>query len=80
MVQSQSITHGVVKVHVVGDDVDVGVEDVVLVNHLLQDVSNPGRKYHQRDLVLRQAVEEHFVPVPEGTQGTSDTLNNELSI
>lgn len=58
-------THSVIEVHVVGDDLDVGMEDVVLLNHLLEDVSNAGREYQQRDLLLRQTVEKHFVAVPE---------------
>lgn len=33
-------THSVVKVHVVRDDMDIRMEDVVLSDHLLQDISN----------------------------------------
>lgn len=31
-------TYSPVKVHVVGDDADVRMEDVVLMDHLLQDI------------------------------------------
>lgn len=58
-------THCLVKVHVVGDDVDVGMEDVVLSDHLLQDVSHTGRKDQQRNLVLGQMFKKHLVAVPE---------------
>lgn len=60
-----SPTHCLVKVHVVGDDADVGMEDVVLSDHLFQDVSHTGRKDQQRDLVLGQMFKKHFVAVPE---------------
>lgn len=33
-------THSLVKVHVVGDYVDIGMEDLVLLDHLLQDVTH----------------------------------------
>lgn len=58
-------THSPVEVHVVGDDADIGMEDVVLLNHLLQDVSNTSWEDQQRDLVLLQTVKKHFVAVPE---------------
>lgn len=53
-----------VKVHVVGDDVDIWMEDVVLSNHLLQDITDPGGEDQQRDLVLSQMVKKYFVPFP----------------
>lgn len=54
-------THTFVKVHVVGEDFDVGVKDLVLADHLLQDVSDPGREDEQRDAVLMEVVEEELV-------------------
>lgn len=60
-------THSLVKVHVVGDDVDIWMEDVVLLDHLFQDVSNTSREDQQRDLLLRQMVKKHFVAVPNET-------------
>lgn len=58
-------THSLVKVHVVGDDVDVGMEDVVLSDHFLQDVSNTSREDQQRNLVLSETFKKHFVAVPK---------------
>lgn len=55
-----------VKVHVVGDDADVGMKDLVLVDYLLQDVPNTSWEDQQRDVVLVQEVEKPFVAVPEG--------------
>lgn len=72
-------THSLIEVHVVGDDLDVGMEDVVLLNHLLQDVSDAGREDQQRDLLLRQTVEKHFVAIPEEITHTKikdDTRTN----
>lgn len=65
-------THSLVKVHVVGDDVDIGMEDEVLSNHLLQDISNTGREDQQRDLLLRQTVKKHFVAAPKEITHTTD--------
>lgn len=58
-------TYGPVKVHVVGDDADVRMEDVVLMDHLLQDVPDASGEDQQRDLVLVQMVEKHFVAISE---------------
>lgn len=57
-------THRLVEVHVVGEDFDVGVEDVKVSNHLLQDVSDPSREDEQGDVVLVQLVEEELVAIP----------------
>lgn len=54
-------THRLVKVHVVGEDFDVGVEDLGLADHLLQHVSDAGGEDEQRDAVLVQVVEEELV-------------------
>ena len=54
-----------VEVHVVGDDVDIGMEDMVLSDHFLQHIANASREDQQRDLVLGQSVKKHFVVVPE---------------
>lgn len=54
-----------VKVHVVGDDVHIRMEDMVLSDHLLQDVSNTGWEDQQRHLVLSQTVKKDFVAFPE---------------
>lgn len=58
-------SYRLVKVHVVGDDADVGMEDVVLLNHLLQDVPDTSREDQQRDLLLLQMVKKHFVAIPK---------------
>ncbi len=60
-------THRLVKVHVVGEDFDVGVEDPGLANNLFQDVSYSGREDEQRDAVLVQVVEEELVTLPVKT-------------
>lgn len=71
-------THSRVKVHVVGDDVDIGMEDVVLLNHLFQDVSNTSWEDQQRDLLLLQMVKKHFVAIPkEITHCPLDTRTND---
>lgn len=54
------------------------MEDVVLPNYLLQDVSNTSREDQKRDLLLRQTVKKHFVAVPkESTHGPLDTRTND---
>lgn len=58
------MTHRLVKVHVVGEDLDVGVVDVKLPNHLFQDVSDSSGEDEQRDAVLVQVVKEELVAVP----------------
>lgn len=57
-------TYWLIKVHVVGEDVDVGVEDSSLPNHLFQDVSYPSGEDEQRDAVLMQVVEEELEALP----------------
>ena len=57
-------THRLIEVHVVGEDVNVGVEDIGLPNHLFQDVSYPSREDEQRDVVLVQVVKKELVAVP----------------
>ena len=54
-----------VKVHVIGDDVDVGMEDMVLSDHLLQHITNASREDQQRDLVFVQVVKKLFVAIPQ---------------
>lgn len=58
------VTHSMVKVHVVGDDVDVWMEDVILSDHLLQDVADSRREDQQRHPLLSQTVEKHPVAFP----------------
>lgn len=70
-----SQTYSLVKVHVVGDDVDIGMEDVVLSDHLLQNVSNTSGEDQQRDLLLRQMIKKHLVAVPKETT-QSDTIRH----
>lgn len=60
----QGATHSGVKVHVVGDDLNIRMEDAFLSNHLLQDVSNSSWEDQQRDLLLNQLVKKHFVAIP----------------
>ena len=56
--------HRLVKVHVVRDDLYVGVEDTRLANHLLQHVPQPSGEDEQGDAVLVKAVEELLVAFP----------------
>ena len=56
--------HRLVKVHVVRDDLDVGVEDTCLADHLFQHVPQPRREDEQGDSVLVEAVEELLVAFP----------------
>lgn len=67
-------THRLIKVHVVGEDFDVGVEDAGLVNNLFQDVSNPSREDEQRDAVLMQVVEEELVALPVKTSTSTHVI------
>lgn len=53
---------------------DIGIENVVLSNHLLQDVANTSREDQQRDLLLRQMVEKQFVAVPKEIRHTQTVL------
>lgn len=57
-------THRFIEVHVVGEDVDVGVEDPGLANHLFQNVPDPSREDEQGHIVLVQMVEEELESVP----------------
>lgn len=57
-------THTLIKVHVIGDDVDVGMENPSLADHLFQDVSYPSREDEQGDAVLMQVVKEELVVLP----------------
>lgn len=67
--ETKQDTYRLVKVHVVGEDVDVGVEHSGLPDHLLQDVSDSSGEDEQRDAVLVQVVEEELeaLPVEETT-------------
>lgn len=56
--------HRFIKVHVVGEDFDIGVEDSRLANNLFQNVSYASRKDEQRDIVLVQMVKEELVAIP----------------
>lgn len=62
--QGRSRTYVVVKVHEVGDHLDVGVVDPGLADDLLQHVSQPRREDEDGHAVLLQAVEELLVAVP----------------
>lgn len=57
-------THIVIKVHEVGDHLDVGVVDASLVDDLLQHITQPSREDEDGHVVLLQAVEELLVAVP----------------
>lgn len=61
-------THRFIKVHVVGEDFDVGVEDPRLANDLFQNVSDASREDEQRDVALVQVVEEELEAVSVRTQ------------
>lgn len=60
-------THRFIKVHVVGEDFDIGVEDSRLANNLFQNVSYASRKDEQRDVVLVQMVKEELEAIPMKT-------------
>lgn len=62
-------THRFIKVHVVGENFDIGMENPGLEDKLFQDVSYSGREDEQRDAVLVQVVKEELVAVP--VQGTA---------
>lgn len=61
-------THRFIKVHVVGEDFDVGVEDPLLANNLFQNVSYASRKDEQWDVVLVQVVKEELEAISIKTQ------------
>jgi len=48
--------HLIVKVHVVGHHVDVGVEDVGLTDNLFEDVTDASGEDEQGDVVLMQLI------------------------
>lgn len=64
---SVSDTHCLIKVHVVGEDFDIGMEDTRLADHLLQDVSDPSREDEEGDANLIKVVKEHLEPFPVET-------------
>lgn len=57
-------THVFVKVHEVGDDLDVGVVDSGLADDLLQHVAQAGGEDEDGHVVLLQAVKELLVSLP----------------
>lgn len=61
-------THRLVKVHVIGEDLDIGVENPSLANHLFQYVPYASGEDEQRDAVLMQVVEEELETLPFKTQ------------
>lgn len=60
-------TYRLIKIHIVREDVNVGVEDTGLANHLFQDVSYTSREDEQRDAVLMQVAKEKLVTLPVKT-------------
>lgn len=62
-------THIFIKVHEVGDDLDVGVVDSGLMENFLQDVSQAGREDEDRYVVLVQPVEELLKAFPGSKHG-----------
>lgn len=61
-------THRFIKVHVVGEDFDIGVEDPRLANNLFQNVSYPSGEDEQWDIVLVQMVKEELEAIPIKTK------------
>lgn len=57
-------THIVIKVHEVGDHLDVGVVHSSLADDFLQDVAQTGGEDEDRDVVLLQAVKELLEAFP----------------
>lgn len=57
-------THTVIKVHVVGHHVDVGVEDVGLTDNLLEDITNASREDEHGDAVLMQLIKQFIESIP----------------
>lgn len=62
-------THSFVKVHIVGDNFDIGMEHARLVDDLFQNISNAGGEDEQRNAVLMQVVEEELVTLPVEERG-----------
>lgn len=58
------VAHSFIKVHVVGDNLDVGMKHPRLEDDLFQNVSDAGGEDEQRDAVLVQVVEEELVALP----------------
>lgn len=57
------------------------MENMVLLNHLLQHVSNASGEDQQRNLLLLQMVEKHFVTIPmEITHHNQDQRNRLVSL
>lgn len=56
--------HRFIKVHVVGEDFDIRVEDPRLANYLFQNVSYASREDEQWDIVLVQMVKEELEAIP----------------
>lgn len=53
-------THRLIKVHVVGEDFDIAVEDPRLADNLFQNISYPSGEDEQWDIVLVQVVKEEL--------------------
>ena len=62
-------THILVKVHEVGDHLDVWVIDPGLADDLLQDVAQSGREDEHGHVVLMEAVKELLVSLPVEKRG-----------
>ena len=69
-----SSTYTVIKIHVVRHDVNVGVEDLVLSDHLLQDVSHSSWEDQQRHMLLLQVVKEPPVALPGEINSTGEGI------
>ena len=54
-------TYRFIKIHVVGEDFDVGMEDSSLADNLFQNVSYSSREDEQWDAVLLEVVKEELV-------------------
>lgn len=61
-------THIIIKVHEVGDDLDVGVVDSSLADDFFEDVAQASREDEDRHVMLLQAIKELLKAFPETKQ------------
>lgn len=58
------LTHVLIEIHVVGHDVDVGVQHFHLADDLLQDIPDARGEDEKGDVILVEGVEERLVALP----------------
>lgn len=60
----RAVAHVLVEIHVIGHDVDVGVEHFHLADNLFQHVPDARGEDEKRDVILVEGVEERLVALP----------------